>query len=389
MTFRPGILLLLFLLVACASPEQQPVGVPPSSTTVTSRASTITTSSTVATTTSPATTLPPLGSLAYETVATDLPFPIVLTALPGDSRAVLATKDGRLWWLDDSGVSAEPILDIADRVTNDGEQGLLGVAIHPDDPSRLFVHYSDVDGATTVSEFTLPGDVADPAGERVLLSVSQPAVNHNGGMIQFGPDGFLYLGLGDGGGANDRFGNGQNPDTLLAGLVRIDVETGEAVKVMSGLRNPWRFWIDGETVVFADVGQNAFEEVSMAPLGSGANFGWPITEGLHCFAPASGCDTTGLTLPIVEVAHGDGGACSITGGVVYRGTAIPELDGRFLFSDYCGGWLRSVDIANPSDVIDHTGQVGVPGQIGSFGIDGAGEVYVLTTTSLLKLVPLR
>lgn len=388
MTFRPGILLLP-LLVACASPEQQPVGVPPSSTAVTSRASTTTTSSTVATTTSPATTLPPLESLAYETVATDLPFPIVLTALPGDSRAVLATKDGRLWWLDDSGVSAEPILDIADRVTNDGEQGLLGVAIHPDDPSRLFVHYSDVDGATTVSEFTLSGDVADPAGERVLLSVSQPAVNHNGGMIQFGPDGFLYLGLGDGGGANDRFGNGQNPDTLLAGLVRIDVETGEAVKVMSGLRNPWRFWIDGEMVVFADVGQNAFEEVSMAPLGSGANFGWPITEGLHCFAPASGCDTTGLTLPIVEVAHGDGGACSITGGVVYRGTVIPELDGRFLFSDFCGGWLRSVDIANPSDVIDHTGEVGVPGQIGSFGIDGSGEVYILTTTSLLKLVPLR
>ncbi len=294
---------LLCLLAACASPVQQPVSVAPSSTTVSPPSSSTTTSVTVATTTTTTstTTLLPLQGLAYETVAGDLPFPIMLTALPGDPRSLLATKDGRLWWFDQNGVSAEPVMDISGRVTNDGEQGLLGLAIHPGDRSRLFVHYSDVNGATTVSEFTLFGDTADPAGERVLLSVAQPAANHNGGMIQFGPDGFLYLGLGDGGGANDRFGNGQNPDTLLAGLVRIDVDTGEAVKVMSGLRNPWRFWIDGETVMIADVGQNAYEEVSMAPLGSGANFGWPITEGLHCFEPSTGCDTTGLTLPIVEV----------------------------------------------------------------------------------------
>lgn len=337
----------------------------------------------------PTTTLSPLISLSYTEIAGGLATPIAMTAHPGAGEAYLATKDGRVWLLREGSLDPNPVLDLADRVRNEGEQGLLGMALHPVDQSRLFVHYSDRSGDTVVSEFALAGGVGDASSERLLLQVGQPASNHNGGMIQFGPDGLLYLGLGDGGGAGDRYGNGQNPDTLLAGIVAIDVETASAQKVMSGLRNPWRFWIDGDRIVIADVGQNLYEEISVAPLGSEANFGWPITEGRHCHSPRSGCDTTGLTAPLIEVEHGDAGTCSITGGVVYQGAAIPEMEGRFLFSDYCGGWLRSVDPDDPATLIDHTAEVGVPGNVLSFGIDEAGEVYVMTGDSLWRLTPVR
>lgn len=326
-----------------------------------------------------------LQSLEYEVVA-EGEFPIVLTARPGDPVALLAERGGRVVTFD--GGEGDTILDLGDRTTVDSERGLLGMARHPDDGSRLFVHYTDVEGDTVVSEFSLGDDLmADPESERVVLQVEQPAANHNGGMIQFGPDGALYLGLGDGGGAGDRFGNGQNLDTLLGGIVRIDVDAAESSLWHSGLRNPWRFWIDGDDVWIADVGQNSYEEVDVAPIvEEGVNYGWPITEGLHCYQTAE-CDTSGLTLPIVEVERGDGGACSITGGVVYRGSAIPELDGRFLFSDYCGGFLRSTD--REGEVTDHTDDVGVRGQVVSFGVDGAGEVYVLTTSEVLAIRPVR
>jgi hypothetical protein len=318
----------------------------------------------------------------------------VVTALPGSLEAWVATKDGRLWRLAEGAVAAEPALDISDRVRNSGEQGLLGTALHPTDPERVFLHYSAGDGDTVVSEFARAGGAFDPASERVLLRLDQPAGNHNGGMLQFGPDGLLYLGLGDGGGANDQFGNGQNPDTLLAGIVRIDVDAGTAVKVHSGLRNPWRFWIDAPSGLLwiGDVGQGTYEEIDVIAFeGEGRNFGWPITEGLHCFSPRRDCDLTGLTLPVVEIAHGDAGTCSITGGVVYRGAAIPELAGRYLYSDYCGGWLRSLawDGSAVADQRDWTAQVGVPGPVVSFGVDGAGEVYVLTVDRVLRLAPVR
>lgn len=391
-----GLATLVVLLAACSggiTTRSEPAAFPTTATT--GPAATIppgTVASPTTETSVPApttTTLPPLLSLAYTEIAGGLAAPIAMAALPGAGEAYLATKDGRVWLLRGDTLDPQPVLDVADRVRNDGEQGLLGMALHPLDPSRLFVHYSDRSGDTVVSEFALAGAVGDAASERLLLQVGQPASNHNGGMLQFGPDGLLYLGLGDGGGAGDRYGTGQNPDTLLAGIVAIDVETASAQKVMSGLRNPWRFWIDGDRIVIADVGQNLYEEISVAPLGSGANFGWPITEGLHCYSPRSGCDTTGLTAPILEVEHGDAGTCSITGGVVYGGTAIPELEGRFLYSDYCGGWLRSVDPADPAGWIDHTAEVGVPGNVLSFGVDGAGEVYVMTGDSLWRLTPVR
>jgi glucose/arabinose dehydrogenase len=311
-------------------------------------------------------------------------FPIQMVP-GGPTSAVVATKDGRVWLYDGDEVSGQPVLDIRDQVRNQGEQGLLSLAIHPDDTSRFFLHYSANDGDTVVSEFVWDnGPLAD---ESVLLRLDQPAGNHNGGMIQFGPDGALYVGLGDGGGANDRYGNGQNTDTLLGGLVRIEVDGGAKPELFQyGLRNPWRFWIDGDTIYVADVGQNAFEEVSVSPLVAGVNYGWPITEGLHCFRPSSGCETDSLTLPVVEVAHGDAGTRSITGGVVYRGSAIPELNGVFLFSDYGGGYLRGL---LDGEVSDFTDQVGVPGPVISFGVDDSGEVYVMTTDRVLKLVPQR
>ena len=200
--------------------------------------------------------------------------------------------------------------------------------------------------------------------------------------------------LGDGGGSNDRFGNGQNRETLLGGIVALAID-GEPNPVLFqyGLRNPWRFWIDmeSETIYIADVGQNAYEEVSVAPFEANLNFGWPITEGLHCFRPTSGCDTAGLTLPVVEVNHGNQRTCSITGGVVYDGSAIPELARHFFYSDFCGGYLRSFVWSDGQmvEAVDWTNDVGVPGQVVGFGVDGASEMYMMTTGRVLKVVAIR
>ncbi len=366
----------------------------PSPTTVPASTSSVETAAPTTTPTTvndPATTVttaavPELAGLTY-TAVTDAEFPVVITARPGDAEPLVALKDGQVGRL--VAGELEEILDISDRVANEGERGLLGMALHPDDPSRVFLHYSDNAGDTTVSEFTLDGTI-DPGSERVLFTADQPAGNHNGGWIQFGPDGGLYLGLGDGGGADDQFGTGQQ-DGPLAGLIRIDVDSAEAEKYAKGLRNPWRFWIDADTVYIADVGQNAYEEISVTPLEPGLNYGWSIMEGTRCFSPREGCDTSGLVIPVVEVEHGDAGTCSITGGVVYRGSAIPELAGHYFYSDFCGGYLRSFrsDGGEAADQTDWTDQVGVPGQIVSFGVDGAGEMYVLTTGEILRVDAVR
>lgn len=333
----------------------------------------------------PDTTLPALQGLEYTTVA-EAGFPIVITARPGDPFALAATRGGVVRVFDEDGLG-EVVVDMSARTTVESERGLLGLVRHPEDDERLFLHYTDPSGDTVVSEMALSDRRADPDSERVLLTVAQPAGNHNGGMVQFGPDDALYLGLGDGGGAGDRYGNGQNTDTLLGGLVRIDVDTGEAALWQYGLRNPWRFWIDGDRIWIADVGQGAFEEIDLADVTiSGVNYGWPLMEGAHCYA-VEPCDRDDLTLPLVEIERGDGGSCAVTGGVVYRGAAIPELDGRFLFSDYCGGYLRSV---GPDGIVeDHTPASGRAGRVVSFGVDGAGEVYVLTTDRILRIDPLR
>ena len=367
----------------------------------TSEASTSTTSASTTTGESTTTAAPPtaLTGLTYTEIATGLPFPVLFTFRPTDGANFIVTKDGQVWSLTDTG--PEVFLDISDRVANSGERGLLGMAWHPTDPARLFLHYSDLNGDTVISEFV-------DGQERLILGVAQPAPNHNGGMIEFGPDGFLYIGLGDGGGGGDAFGTGQPVDDLLANLLRIDVDSGDPYGIpegnpyadgsgapevwASGLRNPWRFSFDDGLIYIGDVGQGAYEEIDVAPAdAAGLNYGWPVSEALHCFDPPQGCDTSGHTLPVIEVAHSDAGTCSIAGGVVYRGEAIPELVGHYLYSDYCGAYLRSFLYADgvATETRDWTDQVGNLGSVISFGRSAAGEVYVMNTETVYRLDPLR
>ena len=334
--------------------------------------------------------LPP-DSLRFVEVAQGAQNPIFLTASPGADHSYLAEQGGRILHLRDDEIADHPVLDISEKVTFRGEQGLLGIALHPVQPLRLFVHYSNLGGHTVVSEFSLSDDgrTADPDSERIIFFAQQPATNHNGGMIQFGPDGYLYLGLGDGGRAGDYYGHGQRPDTPLAALVRIHPDQVTSEVWWYGLRNPWRFWIDEPTglTYIADVGQDAYEEISLANLSEpGLNFGWPITEGFHCYDPRQGCDPTGLTLPVLEIAHDDGGTCSVTGGIVYRGPAMPGLQGHYFYSDYCGGYLRSFrwDGTLAMDLREWTPDLG---NVVSFGTDGSGEMYILTTDSVYRVEP--
>jgi glucose/arabinose dehydrogenase len=392
---RRALLTGLVVAVACTSSGEEPTSTPSTadSTTSTSPPATTTKTAEATTTTSQpttTTTLAELQSLAYEQVAA-VDFPVEMTALPGSELSYIATKDGQVLAYDGSSLLEAPVLDISDHVHNEREQGFLSIALHPEETDRFFAHYSDNNGDTVVSEFGFRSATElDADSEQVLFTIDQPASNHNGGMIEF-YRGDLFLGLGDGGGGGDRFGNGQNTDTLLGGVVRLSVnDDSEPVLWQYGLRNPWRFWFDGGLIYIADVGQSSFEEVNVAPVDEGINYGWPITEGLHCFS-ASDCDMSGLTPPVVEVEHGDARTCSITGGIVYRGRDIPELDGHYFYSDFCGGYLRSFvyEDGEVAEEMDWTDQVGGAGRVAGFGIDGHGEMYVTTTEALLKVVPVR
>ncbi|GAB4469158.1 MAG: hypothetical protein Kow00124_04120 [Anaerolineae bacterium] len=292
----------------------------------------------------------------------------------------------------------QPFLDLTDRVNSASyEQGLLGIAFHPDYAAngRFFVHYTGSRGEGVIARFSVTGDpdVADPSSEEIVLQVAQPAPNHNGGHIAFGPDGYLYIGLGDGGAAGDRFRNGQNLQTLLGSMLRIDVDelpytippdnpfladTAALDEIWAyGLRNPWGFSFDRLTgdLYIGDVGQNVYEEINFQPASSagGENYGWPITEGFHCYDAAS-CDTAGLVMPVAEYDHSQG--CSVTGGVVYRGSQFPEMGGVYFFGDFCSGiiWGLARDASGAWQVAELT-RSGL--QISAFGEDESGEVYVL------------
>lgn len=410
--------LLAVIVSACTAPTSELVSsttaaAPPSSTA--SPSSFVTTVTTTATSSTTTQSTAPLTGLAYRELASGLPFPVVAVAPIDDPRLFVATKDGRVWVMVGGDLVEEPFLDLHREVIDSGERGLLGLAFPPDyaETGRFYVHFSAVeDGATMLMRFATSSDPnrADPDSGELLLRVEQPASNHNGGGLEFGPDGYLYLGLGDGGGGGDTFDNGQNRESLLAKILRLDVSVpsgfgippdnpwveggGVAEAWAWGLRNPWRFSFDSaEGVIYiGDVGQNAFEEIDAAPADRGGiNYGWPITEALHCFRPAQDCDPVGITPPVMEIEHGDAGACSVTGGIVYRGLEIPELVGHYFYSDYCGGWLRSFRLDNEltTEVRDWTEDVGVPGRVTSFGTDAAGELYVLTTDAVYQVVPVR
>lgn len=347
-------------------------------------------------------------------IASGLDFPLYLTAPPGDlSRLFIVERTGAIRIIKDGTLLPTPFLDISPQVSLAGEQGLLGLAFDPDYGStgQFLVHYTDPAGDTRLSYFRVSGDpdVADAASEQVILTADQPYDNHNGGQVAFGPDGFLYLGLGDGGSGGDPGGRGQDLSELLGSILRIDVRgatpyaipadnpflgvTGASPEVWSyGLRNPWRFSFDRATgdLYIADVGQGRFEEIDVAPAaegaGKGENYGWNRMEGAHCF-DGNECDQSGLVLPALEYGHNEG--CSVTGGYVYRGSAVPALQGQYFFADLCRGWVRSFRYSG-GDATELTEwpTLGTGGSIVSFGEDAAGELYILDAEGRVsKIVP--
>lgn len=419
----PSLALLALVLAGCASPTPTPslliVTPTPPASTATARPTDPEPTATIAVSTTetpaPSETPPPtitalmtvpgaFNPLDYTLaqVAGGLQEPVFLThAGDGSGRLFIVEQPGVIRILQDGALSPEPFLDITERVNDrSNEQGLLGLAFHPQYAANgwFFVNYTDAGGDTVIARFQVSSDPdrADPASETVLLTVDQPYPNHNGGDLAFGPDGYLYIGLGDGGSANDPQDNAQNLESLLGKLLRIDVNAPGATYAIPpdnpfagrpdarpeiwawGLRNPWRFSFDRATgdLYIADVGQGQIEEVNFQPAGSpgGENYGWRPLEGtrltgLDRAAPA------GAAPPVTEYTHAEGG-CSVTGGYVYRGQALPALHGAYFFADYCTGivWSLARDAAGQwqRQVFDETGF-----QVSSFGEDAAGELYLL------------
>lgn len=326
--------------------------------------------------------------------------PVYLTHA-GDDRLFVVEQMGTIRIIAGGQLLTSPFLDIQDRVgSTANEQGLLSVAFHPDYQvnGRFFVNYTNNNGDTVIARYQVSAapNQADPNSEIILLTIPQPYGNHNGGQLQFGPDGYLYVGMGDGGSAGDPHGHGQNPGTLLGALLRLDVNTDENSYTIPannpfvgqndrraeiwayGLRNPWRFSFDRLTgdLYIADVGQNQWEEVSFQPAesGGGENYGWNVMEGAHCFGQTD-CDQSGLVLPIFEYSHNEGG-CSVTGGYVYRGQQFPSLTGNYFVADYCSGFIWA--LVRQADGVWVTNQVLQSGLIiSSFGEDVTGELYVV------------
>ena len=358
----------------------------------------------------------PTGTLELQLVASGLSSPLYLTAPPGDARLFIVEQAGSIRIVRAGQLLARPFLDIRDRVASGGEEGLLGLAFHPDYASNdyFYVDYTHLNNAgdtlyTVIERYTVSAapDSADSASHKLILRIVQPYSNHNGGLVMFGPDRMLYIGTGDGGSGGDPQNRAQNPDSLLGKLLRIDVDGGDPyVNPPSnpyvgtangrgeiwalGLRNPWRFAFDrvAGLLYIADVGQNLWEEVDVAPAGQAAlNYGWRIMEGTHCFNPTS-CSTTGLVQPAVEYGHANNG-CSITGGFVYRGTRAPSLVGQYFYSDYCSGWMRSFSYANGAVAGQTSWSLNVSlGNVLSFGEDSAGELYVLSAGgSIYRIAP--
>lgn len=321
----------------------------------------------------------------------------IANAGDGSNRLFVVEQQGRIIILKDNAPLNVPFLDIVSRVSCCGERGLLSVAFPPGYAAKryFYVNYTDVKGDTVVARYHLSAnpDVADPGSEEILLTVKQPFANHNGGQLAFGPDGYLYIGMGDGGSAGDPFENGQNPGTLLGKILRIDAESRRSPYVIPsdnpylknmnyrpeiwalGLRNPWRFSFDRKTgdLYIADVGQDLYEEVDFQSVssGGGENYGWNIMEGAHCFK-SDPCDKTGLVVPVAEYDHSKG--CSVTGGMVYRGQEFATMLGIYFYGDYCSGriWgMRRSGTAWTTTELMNSGH-----SISTFGEDEYGAIYI-------------
>ncbi|HVS15670.1 MAG TPA: PQQ-dependent sugar dehydrogenase [Thermoanaerobaculia bacterium] len=361
-----------------------------------------------------------VGELTLATVASGLGGPVYLTHA-GDDRLFVVEREGRIRILRSGVVEATPFLDLRGRFSGGGERGLLSMAFHPDYPRTpwVFVYYTRApDGAVVISRFGLSADPdrLDAGSEAVLVVQDQPFSNHNGGQLQFGPDGYLYAGLGDGGSANDPLCAAQRVDTLLGKMIRLDVDRNTTAPPFyaippdnpfagpgdppdevwaSGLRNPWRFSFDRVTgdLWIADVGQGAVEEIDLQPAGSagGRNWGWKYKEGRTCVSAgegcpatavlATGCDDPALDDPVLTYGHDDGN-CSVTGGYVYRGAAIPGLAGDYLYGDFCSGRIWRA-VAAPSGLAAVDTGLRLP-QLTSFGEDGAGELYAMSLDGTVR-----
>jgi glucose/arabinose dehydrogenase len=353
-------------------------------------------------------TLPPGLTLQLNPfVTTGLSSPVFLTQPLNDGRIFVVEQSGRIRVVKNGQLQTTPFLDISSRVLFGGERGLLSVSFHPQYAINhfLYVYFTAApNGDIRVERFTATSaDAADPASSKLIITTAHSAqANHNGGLLSFGPDGMLYAGLGDGGGGGDPLGNGQNFNALLGSLLRLDVDHGDPYAIpidnpfvgqtnkrgeiwAKGLRNPWRYAFDAATglLYIADVGQDAHEEIDVEPATSrGLNYGWNIMEGKSCYNAAA-CTQTGLTLPVLDYGH-SGGACSVTGGYVYRGSGISGLAGHYFYSDYCAGFLKSFRYADGA-VVDQKDWGLTMSAVESFGVDAAGEMYVISGNSIFKI----
>ena len=377
-------------------------------------------SSTTVISTGPGTTAPPPTApvapivvadgplkLSSELIVDGLSTPVAVVAEPGTDRLFVVEQTGRIVIVDNGAVLDEPYIDLAEDITTEGlEQGLLGFALHPDyaNNGRSFVYFTDTAGNSRLLEYSR-SSITSAQFEKTVLRQDQPHQYHNGGQLIFGPDGYLYLTFGDGGGISDQFQNAQNADTLLGGIVRLDIDSGDPYTIppdnpfaqgggapelfLMGLRNPWRIAFDAATdeLYVTDVGQDGWEEVNVLALSTagGTNFGWPIVEGPQCYE-AESCDRTGLAEPTIPIFHEY--ICSLIGGPVYFGDALPELWGHYVYGDFCIGWVRTLKMVDGQATQGRSWEndLGRLGMITSFGVDSNGEILVLNAEGELRRI---
>ena len=339
-------------------------------------------------------------NIVLQPVTPGLSSPVSITHA-GDTRLFITQQGGTVVIFDGTGLLPQPFLDLRGSISTGGERGLLSIAFHPRYAQNGFVYanYTDPAGDTVIARFTRSAsdpNRLDPATKQVILTIDQPFANHNGGQLAFGPDGYLYIGMGDGGSANDPDNRAQRLTELLGKMLRIDVDHGSPYSIppsnpyantdnargevwASGLRNPWRFSFDRASgdLWIADVGQGSFEEIDYQPATSigGENYGWRLMEGTHCFNPRSNCNPGTLVLPVIEYDHSEG-ACSVTGGYVYRGTRNRRLLAHYIYGDFCNGRIWSASRNPLNGQVTSRLLVDAGFLISTFGEDVAGEIYV-------------